>query len=102
MAVARPHRAAEWLAIGPREERLLREALVVHAVAGIDLDARVDHRERLEAARVELLQHRARLREALRVPGEAAVPIHVMDVEVEHVAGYAALALMFVELAVLR
>ena len=74
--------------LGRCRDRLLRcgrhitlDSLIEDPVAGIELDARVDDRDPRESLRVEALQHAGRVGEAVCVPGEDAVAVHVFDVE---------------------
>ena len=54
-------------------------------VARINLDAWVDHGEDLEPLFVQPGDHQARLGKALSIPGKAAIVVHIMDIQVDHV-----------------
>ena len=51
----------------------------------IDLDARIDDRHRMESVLVQLREHLLRLRKGLWRPGEDAIAVHVVDIEIDHV-----------------
>ena len=91
-AHARPDRVAVLVAVDRLAEQAALAPLGVDRIALVDLHARVDDRDRPEALLGELGDQPGRVGVALGVPGEDAVAVHVLDVEVEAVAGDVALA----------
>ena len=87
-----PDDVAVLLARGVLQKRSALAALEIDLVAGVDLHARVDNRDHPEALVAERRDQPRGIREAFVVPREDAVAVHVVDVEVEHVAGDAARA----------
>ena len=57
----------------------------VDRIVGIELHSGIDDRHRMEAVAAQIGEHLLRLGEGLRVPGEDAVAVHVVDVEMDHV-----------------
>ncbi len=63
-----------------------RRALIAHKVPGLRLHAGVDHPRRVIPHRVQIVVQRQRIGEAGRIEREDPVPVHVVDVEPDHVA----------------
>ncbi|MNS28492.1 hypothetical protein D3C72_604660 [compost metagenome] len=91
-AVARPDLAHERGAVGVSDDEPPRHGLVMGGVTRLGFDAGVDDGDGPEALVAQPLDHLGRPREALGVPGEDLVGVHVVDVEVDHVGGNAAIA----------
>jgi len=92
MAVPRPDRSHEELAIRVLEESVAGQPVAVDAVPPVDLDPGIDHHHRAEPFSLQISDQPRRIGEAPRVPGEAAEPVHVVDVEIDGVTGDAPLA----------
>ena len=90
--ILRPHLQRVRRAVAVAQEHVARLAVAVERPALVGLHARVDDRDDAEARFAQLAQQAARIREAARVPGEDAVGVHVVDVEVDHVGRDAAAA----------
>ena len=69
-----------------RQKKPSLAPLGVQVVLLVDLHAGVGDRHHPEAVRAQLRDQAGGVREPLAVPGEHAVAVHVVDVEVEHVA----------------
>ncbi len=93
--VAGPHLADVDVAAFGATQDVALERLVEHPVPGLVLDARVDDRDDSEAVVAEAPEHADGVGEPVRVPGEDAVAVHVLDIEPQHVArdGVVAVAL---------
>ena len=87
MARAGPDIAHVALAIREFDEMIPGNAALVHRVARIDLDAGIDDGDDTKALLAQVGQHFFRVGEALGIEGEAAVAVHVIDVQVNRVAG---------------
>ena len=91
-AQTRPDGVAVLVAVAREAEIPALAALCVQRVALVHLHARVGDRDDAEALLAQLRDQSRGVREALAVPREDAVAVHVVDVEVEHVARDLALA----------
>ncbi len=81
VTVAGPDGAFERrLAVGEFAEHVLLQAALADPIVGVGLDARINDDDNLESLLVEVGDQAGRVGEALCVPGEAAVAVHVVDV----------------------
>lgn len=78
-----PHKPARTVP----HEGVLGETAVVHRVARLGLDRRVDDRHQADAVAAQLLGEHRQLREALPVHREHLVGVIVIDVQVDRVEG---------------
>ncbi len=82
-----PDVAVEDRADGAVDEHIPLQPFAVDAVIGIALHAGVDDRHDAESIAAQVVDHCLRIGEALWIPGKDAIPVHVVDVQVNRVAG---------------
>ena len=87
IAFARPHRPMKKLAIGQFAKDVLPHAVRADIVIHIHLDAGVDHGHGPEAIVMQVGDQPGQMGERGFIPGETAKAIHVIDIEVNGVAG---------------
>src|SRR5207247_2639731 len=84
--VAGPDAADVGPAIGLRHPYTLRRALVVNRIPWIVFNAGIDDGDCMEAIGVKIVHELFGIGKPARAPGEAAVAVHVVDVEIDYVA----------------
>src|SRR5579885_334831 len=84
--VIRPDVAVEDCAVSAVNKHVFFHAFPVDLVIGIGLHARVDNGYNLETGACQISGHGAWIAEALWIPGEDAVAVHVVDVQVNGIA----------------
>ena len=82
----RPHDVPVLGAVPRQAEEPALAARDVDRIRLVDLHARIGDHHDAEPLGAQLVDQPGRVREPLRVPGEDPVAVHVVDVQVEHVA----------------
>ena len=97
--IARPRPLVMLAAFGVDEKMPLCNAFLVHRVARLGFDRRIQNPDRAEAEVVEIVVGGGGIGEALRIEGEDLVGVHVVDVDPNGVARHLAFAKLASELA---
>ena len=84
-AHARPHADDKVLAVLILAEVAFLMSLVIDAVALFALDGGVDDRDQVDVALLHLLDKALEIREPFAIDSEVLEPLHIVDVEVDHV-----------------
>src|SRR5690606_9700140 len=92
ITIAGPNRAAERPAVGQLAEKAAGQPFVVNGIARIHLDARIDDGDGVKTLLVQVGRQAWRIGKPLGAPGKDSKAVHIIDVEVDGVAGDAAAA----------
>src|SRR5690606_37554093 len=87
LASARPYIAFHKVVVAAAAEEMVFFAFAEYPVVVVDLDARVDDHYRTETVVRQFLDHALGGGKMVLVPRKAAVSVHIVDVEVDGVAG---------------
>ena len=91
-AQAGPHIALQQGTVMPAAEHIALKPAAPHKIIRVNLDARVSNRHHLETVIPQALHHAGGVGEMLPAPGERLVILHVVDIQVNRIAGNLVLA----------